>query len=158
MDRKQVEREVRAALKNPERHGRAITHNYPYTEVSLWIKDNWYSSLQQVTCAPEDEYNEQTGYELALDRCIRDIVDQIMAAQEPPKPKQPQRKQAVKVKREGNSRYLSVWCDGDLLEAIRSLPFVNSCIFSTNPRLVCIDPRYDVAECQAAIEAVGRER
>jgi len=162
MDRKQIEREVRAALKDPKRHKRTITHYYPYTGVSLWMKSaNWYSNHQVVKCAPEDEYNERIGYELALDRCIHDIVDQIMAEQKPPTPERKQamlvKSRAMLVKSRGNDRHLSVWCDDDLIETIRSLPFVNSCLFTTNPRLVCIDPRYDIPECQAAIEALGRE-
>ena len=73
------------------------------------------------------------------------------------KPPTPERKQAVLVKSQGNDRYLSVWCDDDLVKVIRAMPFVNSCMFSTNPRLVYIDPRYLIPECRAAIEALGRE-
>ena len=157
MNRREVEREVRAALKDPKRHERTITHNYPYTTVDLWMKDTGWCSRQVVKCAPEDEYNERIGYELALDRCIHAVVNrQIITAQEQ-KPKQPQRKQAIKVEGKSYDQYLDVWCDDDLAEAIRAMPFVVSCVFSTNPRLVCIDPRYNVAECRAAIEALVRE-
>ena len=179
MDRRQVDREVRAALRDPKRHWQKRTHSYPFTIVEVIVRHvacwNSVFSYHEVKCAPDDEYSEQVGYELALDRCIHDIVDQIMAEQEPPKPAQPRRKQAVKAEQDPNEsdKYICyVWCDADLVRRIEALPFVDHVgdwreWYETNipgykgknnPLVVHLDHRYDTAECIAAIEAVGREQ
>jgi len=98
----------------------------------------------------DDKWSYDVGRELAYERAIHAIVDNVLTSQ---KPKQPKRKCEVRV---SGLTSTWVWCDDNVAEKIASLPFVSN-VFSNdgNHRHVYFDGRYDEAECIAAIESVN---
>lgn len=168
MDRNGYEKAIRAALRKPSR---TLEVCFRGTDTSLRFSVNidgeTVAGTAFAVCDPADEYNQRIGYELALDRAIRNAAEwhadmdamrrreraerkrQWDAAHE--KPPAPERKKTVRV--EGN--YL--FCDDALAAAIAEIPGVDR-VSGREPDAACryihFDPRYDRAEVVAAIEAV----
>lgn len=142
VDRKDIEREVRQILKDRHASIRDIEYDGDETHVVIEVKyrGRWFRGTGTTRYDPGDEgYNERVGYEIALDRAIRGLVEEIWNAEQAKRAKNEERRKEYEAslaqRRQDVARVRIVKCMmpgywyrnriGDVFEARQIPHFVN---------------------------------